>query len=210
MSDLYLDKKSTLGLYLMNESNNVDLESVDSLMRPIVALLTAKTSVISRFSCEGHLQEVDDSSESYEESYLMLTGDANDHTFVQHWLNKIQTKLQDGETIRCKLEFNLAVVLDMDESPHWYPSFTIRSREHYGVSEVEEYHKVMLETLEELINDPVIGKLVNKFPTADETITVPEHPIANVIDKGDMQITVSKYPTDKYGRPVDTKGRPLY
>ena len=180
MSDLYLDKKSILGLHLMNESNNVDLESVDPLMRPIVELLTTKTTVISRYSCEGHLQEVDDSSESYEESYLMLTGDANDYTFVQHWCNQIQTKLQDGETIRCKLEFNQAVVFDMDESPHWYSSFIIRSREHYEASEVEEYHKVMLETLEELINDPLIGKLVNKFPTAE---------------KPKLQEPVSEYPT---------------
>lgn len=59
------------------------------------------------------------------------------------------------------------IAIEMDESPRWspYPSFTIRSRKHYDAIEVEEYHKVMLETLEELIDDPVIGKLVNKFPT---------------------------------------------
>ena len=180
MYKLFLDKNSTLGLHLANESNNVKLDSLDPLMRPIVALLTTKTTVISRYSCEGHLQEDDDSSKSYEESYLILTGDANDYTFVQHWYNQIQTKLQDGETIRCKLEFNHAVVLEMDESPHWYPSFTIRSREHYDASEVEEYHKVMLETLEELINDPVIGRLVNKFPT---------------VEKPKLQEPVSEYPT---------------
>ena len=234
MSDLYLDKSSTLGLYLMNESNNVDLESVDPLMRPIVALLTAKTSIISRFSCDGHLQEVDDSTELFEGSYLMLTGDANDLEFTQHWVNRIQTKLRDELVIRCKLEYHKSMIFNMDGQPVWYPSFTIRSREHYDVQEVEEYHQAMLETLEELINDPMIGKLVNKFPTVGkhneawfrEQLQVhsssnrdffntwiapePEVAIIEVIDKGAKQSSVSKYPTDEHGRPLNAKGRPLY
>lgn len=233
MSDLYLDKSSTLGLHLMNESNNVDLESVDPLMRPIVALLTAKTSIISRFSCEGHLQEVDDSTESFEGSYLMLTGDANDLEFTLHWVNRIQTKLRDEVVIRCKLEYHKSVIFNTDDQPVWYPSFTIRSREHYDVQEVEEYHKAMLETLEELINDPVIGKLVNKFPTVGKhnetwlreqlqthscsnrdffntwTAPEPEVTIIKVIDKDTKQISVSEWLTDKWVPPIDSKGRQL-
>lgn len=233
MSDLYLDKNSTLGLYLMNESNNVDLESVDPLMRPIVALLTTKTSIISRFSCEGHLQEVDDSTESFEGSYLMLTGDANDLEFTLHWVNRIQTKLRDELIIRCKLEYHKSMIFNVGDQPVWYPSFTIRSREHYDVQEVEEYHKAMLETLEELINDPVIGKLVNKFPTVGKHNAAwlreqlqahsssnrdffntwipaePEVAIIKVIDKDTEQISVSECPTDKWVPPIDSKGRQL-
>ena len=90
-----------------------------------------------------------------------------------------------------------------------------------------------METLEELINDPVIGKLVNKFPTVGKhndtwlreqlrahsssnrdffntwTAPEPEVTIIKVIDKDTKQISVSKCPTDTWVSPLDPKGRQL-
>lgn len=124
--DLFLDKESDLGIRLKELSDNVDLECLDELMKRFVKLITTKTNIISRYSCEGHVGPKH--PRHIKGGYLMLTGDINDYHFVTAWVGLTQRELINRGVKRNTLwlQYRQSAFTENQQSPvFWYPAFSI-------------------------------------------------------------------------------------
>lgn len=125
--DMFLDKESDLGIRLKELSDNVDLECLDELMKRFVKLITTRTNIISRYSCEGHVGPKH--PRHIKGGYLMLTGDVNDYLLATKWVELTQRELiyRGVKRNALCLEYRQNTFTENQQSPvFWYPAFTIR------------------------------------------------------------------------------------